>query len=245
MKNRTCAFKYLVLYMASNTLMSCIFNGKKVNEESSNSTEIVEYQTISHSESSGLIVDNRKEGVWKYYNTDGELVNVELYYHDSLVYILDTADFSYTTSKIEDKRIYFNYPENWEVIPSSDPNTIFQVKKKCAIGSSFCQNFEITLIPRSSSNMREYVETTIKILNSRLEELRAFPISPSEGFPNSLQLTFVGRYQGILMTGVYAFFERKDDIIMFKYSGPNDGNGSHVAERAIAEEIIKSFKYYD
>lgn len=120
--------KLLLIIFLQISLTAC---SQKNETQNIKSNKHIEYDKEGNISVEGYLKDQKKYGVWKFYNNK-KLVDVKKFNEDTLQYVLDVNDYNYKGVIIKKINSIIPLPENWETnLNFENPNTLLTSVKDC------------------------------------------------------------------------------------------------------------------
>lgn len=193
---------------------------------------------------SGFINNGAKNGIWKYFHTDGSLEKVHQYFNDTLLFVLDKNDFLFSRQFSENKEIGINIPIRWE-IQKDNSQTLLIARKQCIDSTAFCPNITITKDILSDSNnidFENYVKSNIILLSERLPYFK--PIAGGNIIIDTLpayQLTYLMQVNGVKLGGITTWIYNGLDAYVITGMAINEQDSEFLRFKVVFQGVTSSF----
>ena len=202
--------------------------------------EFYENQNVKES---GIKIKGKKNGLWKYYNSSGEIKSAIHYYNDSLVYNLDIDDFEYHSKKIDDV-LQVEIPEKWKIIKDIQEPVLLALKKECEKGIPFCPNLTITYEPSiNTSEIETYLKKNDDILKSSVDNYRVIKEREYAFEGNTyFEKIYAGNSQGINIGGITTWIFSNKKTYIITGLALNEKENSFLKYEGLFKDIIDKIK---
>jgi hypothetical protein len=206
------------------------------NDLSSNQLDVKSHLKIY---SVGRLENNRREGLWRYFNSEGALIYAKFYKQDSLILEAELKDAIHTTRQIPEIGISLSYPSSWVAL--NEEGVILALKKQCT--EEFCTNLVISeFIDTEHLGQQYYAEQYLELIKTRFPRSEILYMGKKEY--NSF-LTYIIDFkfieEGLELGGTIAILQVElDKYIIFNHVGLNRLDGRYFYDRLLFEEILYS-----
>lgn len=206
--------KLLLIIFLQISLTAC---SQKNETQNIKSNKHIEYDKEGNISVEGYLKDQKKYGVWKFYNNK-KLVDVKKFNEDTLQYVLDVNDYNYKGVIIKKINSIIPLPENWETnLNFENPNTLLTSVKDCK-NESYCPNIIVTSEEQTSSSFEKHVnDFKNQIINNykdvKILELKKNPLTKEESF----QMKYSYTHNNIEL--IYIIFWMKDNKNITTFCG--------------------------
>lgn len=190
----------------------------------------------------GIIINNRKNGVWKEYDQNGIIQKVEYYYNDSLIHNLDTLDFILNSYILADgSKILL--PKYWNIKKNYKQALVLAVKPKVIEPETFNPSINVvkSTVP-DTIPLQQIVDMNIeeikKVVKKYIFKEKKFIENPPLQLINILYFVDTGNQKvGVLSAYV------KDKTSLYIITCMAQGNRlQFIKYKYLFEEIILNFK---
>lgn len=190
---------------------------------------------------SGRIENNMKVGLWRFYDSNGKLVEAKFYERDTVVKVIETEEAQFDTLSVPELGVRLLYPHLWERI---DPaGAYLSLRKDCDL--EFCTNLVLTIIADSSKLGQEYYANYYyKYIISKFQSIEILYTGKQEyNNINTYVIDYKFQDQGIVLGGTIAIAKTTSDkYLVFNFMGYNGLEGSYYFERLFLEEMLNSLQ---
>lgn len=190
-------------------------------------------------DSSGRLDNNKKVGLWRYSDSEGNLIAAKYFEEDSMLTEVDLDDALFISKPFPELGITFSYPSKWEII--DEKNTIFNIRKSCS--KEFCTNLVLTVIQDSSQLGQEYyADQYITYIKSRFTNLEILYTGKESFGPfNAYIIDYKLEENSVELGSTIAILKiAENKYLVFNYSGFNGVEGLYFYDRLILEEMLNT-----
>lgn len=151
--------------------MSCSSDSSTLNESQKNQ-EQVEYYSSGEKKSQGVLVDDLKNGIWKDYDDQGNLVQVAYYYQNKKVTDLDVADFNLKNEQSSEGNFSMLLPSSW-ALKKDYKGALLLAVKQLPNDDVFSPTINVVKVDKPTDvSFNEFLALNIKDLQSSYDEFK-------------------------------------------------------------------------
>lgn len=193
----------------------------------------------------GLKIKGKMNGVWKNYNELGEIVSVNHYYNDDLLYNLDIDDFTYADYNVENF-MTINIPSKWKIIKNvNSKEVLLSVRKDCGEKLVFCPTLTITAEPLVSeeTGINTYLDNVDDFLQARFDNYKEVK-GRKFSFEGNIyyEKIYIGSIQGIKLGGISTWIFTKKRTFVITGLALNDNVNPFLKQEGLFKDISNSIK---
>lgn len=190
----------------------------------------------------GLMKNNKKIGYWKEFNEIGDLVRVEKFVNDSLIYEMDVSDFIMENVLIDEYSLSVKLPKEWKKKTNHiDEELLLYTVKKCQETKGICPTLTITTEKLPEKMEFEYfVNETKKIIPKYFDKFKSIQLKKNNiNGLESYKLSYHAKLKDIVIGGEVTWIKRKNDIFTVTVVAQNDKKYKDFLKfRLLFDEII-------
>lgn len=194
----------------------------------------------------GIMVDSLKTGVWKFYNTRGQLHEVIHYSLDSAAFKLDPSDFQFMRESLplNGAVLQIEVPKTW-IFKRQTQKVVFTLQKTCKGNTGFCPVMTMTKDKLNEISFSKYVEETLKLLPqmSVVEVVEQNELI-IDGLP-AFQVKYLSNPGGLLLGNIATFINHSDNVYIIMASSTNQTRGEFLKYSGLFEEITNSLQIHN
>ena len=190
----------------------------------------------------GLLVQSKRNGVWKVFDKSKVLSNVYYYYNDSLLYVLDKNDYNFVRYNVNGSLSILK-PKNWEVYPNTNNKQILASFQKPVTNNV---NFFTPLINiqsdslQKSNSFEDYVNHEVQSLNNnstfKLMSIKEYGI----GNYKATQATYIIIVNDIKLGVVTSWINKGKAIYIINCMASNENKGDFLHYKELFQDILLS-----
>lgn len=210
--------------------------------EHGNYLEFHQNQSVSKS---GVKIQGKKNGVWKYYSPSGKLTLAKHFFNDSILYNLDVNDFNFY-NKIIDGHFEIKIPKNWNVIGEvNSEQLLLSIKKDCQQKLSFCPSLTITHESPifDEIEITSYIQKSNDILNTTFDNYRTIKerkfIFEGQIYYEKI---YTGKINGVTLGGITTWIFDRKNLYIATGMALNEKGNSFLKQEGLFKDITNSMK---
>jgi hypothetical protein len=193
----------------------------------------------------GLKIKGKMNGVWKYYNSKGEINSVKHFFNDSILYNLDVNDFSFS-KRIIKNHLEVNLPIDWNIIERIDSEQVLiSTRKDCDKSMSFCPSITITYESSitDEKQIMNYIEKSNIILSSSFKNYKTVKERKYifDG-QNYYEKIYIGNVNGMNLGGITTWIFDKKNTYIISGLALNEKEYSFLKQEGLFKDITNSIK---
>jgi hypothetical protein len=190
----------------------------------------------------GVLIDGKKNGVWKIYDDSGLLIQVEHFYNDKATYELDKKDFLFSWFEI-DERMKLKLPSTWEVSLDLEVPLLVTGVKNCESDSiTFCPNITVTkeTLPEDIE-FEYYVQVSMERFSESLPVFKIIKGGSTEinGLP-AFQYSYLMVVDEVRLGGIATIVLVDNEVYNITGTALNSKKHSFLLNKGLFQEISGS-----
>ncbi|HVU57605.1 MAG TPA: hypothetical protein VHD83_21225 [Puia sp.] len=151
------------------------------------------YYEDGHIKSTGILVKGQKTSVWKFFDSSFNLLKVQHFSGDSVIYDLDPEDFRFEKKTDEKFGFTIKLPAGWTT-ELRDTTVILASRKSCDTTFKFCPNVVITKDNLNKTSFKDYIDSLKMMVAGRFTNLhvvteRMFSVDGKPAFQAAFYFT--------------------------------------------------------
>lgn len=211
-------------------IKSQIFGGKKNGKHRG-------YYINGQLKEAGYFVDDKKEGIWRTYDSSNELTNVYIYSHDSLKFTLDKDDFTFYKKTIHGDNSIF-VPQFWKLAADSlNYGALLVARKDCQ--NDFCPTYSLLREVDSMSKSDYIVKVFAMLKEKHPDATTALYFDKSTGDQPFTWYDIQFKQHGIDLTTAAVFMLKNNSIYILYFTSKTN---EYEKQRYLIRDLIASFK---
>ncbi|MBI2967018.1 MAG: hypothetical protein HYY40_04300 [Bacteroidetes bacterium] len=201
-----------------------------------------DYYTDGKIKTEGILINGKKNGVWKEYASNGKIEKVNYYYKDTLIHKLDPLDFDLETKILDDKSSIL-LPKHWNIQENYQQALVIAIKPKVFKPEIFNPTINVVkmFIP-DSFTIEKIVELNIEEIKQGVKEFKlkeSVQVSKST-IPMIKALYFVDT--GTQKLGAVSTYIQDKSTVYIITCLAQGNQLQFVKYKDLFEEIVLSFK---
>jgi antitoxin component YwqK of YwqJK toxin-antitoxin module len=193
----------------------------------------------------GHMKDDKRDGLWFFYNTDSTLLNAYHYSNDSIIKILDKSDFDFSEIIIPNNRLRINIPSAWAKNVVDQGEVLFTARKECGLGK-FCPNIVITIYrPEQKYSFSAFTKQYLEFLRTAYPNVgviyeRSLIIDNKSAY--QWALTF--RQENVNLGAINTLVNAANGILIISEMAPNESTGDFLKYKGLFEQIAATLRSF-
>lgn len=188
----------------------------------------------------GILINGKRNGVWKKFSSSKTLESVSYYFNDSLLYELDKDDYNFVEYRINETA-KISYPNKWKIIKSAGLIASF-MKEQSKENKEFVPLINIQQDKISNSkSFSNYVNKELEVLRSN----PTFKLIKLKEYGSDSLLTIQAVYiiiiQDIKLGVVTNWIKHKDKVYIINGMASNKNKGDFLHYKELFQDILFSF----
>ncbi|MBC7410995.1 MAG: hypothetical protein H7331_00885 [Bacteroidia bacterium] len=204
-------------------------------------TSVIYYENTQVVKSVGLLLNDKKIGLWKEFDKNGKLIKACHYTNDTIRINFNLNIFQFNVRNIEPYKISIKIPREFREVKLNSEQILIATKCTNCDSLKICPNFNLVI--SKPSNLKDDLSFIIKNLGASFDKFKVIDSETLNKKEENYKITYVAVKNNIHIMGVLYVVKRIDNIYTFFYMGDNEKNENVLGQKYMVDEIINSIMF--